>query len=395
MLNRLKDYNIICISCVDWGKRKERHQFFMDRFSKIGMKILFIENPGTRPISANKQDFKKAYNRVIKLFKLFRNKFIRKISDNIYVLTPFSIPISNFKLIAKLNSFFYQRLLLSCIRRLEFENIILWSYLPIQTVHDILDHIDYKLLIYDCVFNLAALPHSFKNIELLDNRLRRKSDIVFVDAFHLLKKEQNLNDNTIQIPAGIDYNYYNKHVDDQIIPDDIADLTQPIIGYVGSLHQSLDLSLIRSISKSYPQYSIVLVGPKLVDIREILNLENIHILGEKDHSKLPSYINTFSVCIIPYYIDKFTKTVFPTKIFEYLALGKPVISTALPEIQKFQDFDNIVEIAIDADEFIEKIKLYIDNDSIELKMKRMEIAKNNTWDMRFSTIVDAINKALN
>ena len=58
MLNRLKDYNIICISCVDYGKKKERHQFFMERFSKVGMKILFIENPGTRPISANKQDFK-------------------------------------------------------------------------------------------------------------------------------------------------------------------------------------------------------------------------------------------------------------------------------------------------------------------------------------------------
>ena len=387
---KINNYNILCLSSIDWDGEKERHQILMEKFAELGVRILFIENPGTRSARFSKQDINKGLRRLIKIFKLSNKKLVRKVSDNIYVGTPLSIPLSNNIIIEKLNSLLYRWFIHRVIKNIQLTNIILWTYLPIKSIHDLADELHYEILIYDCVAQFSAHTYASPKIESLDYMMHRRANLVFVDAFNLFQKKKRINKNIVQVPAGINHKYYSSFYKSEKIPADIKNISSPIIGYIGSLHNWLDLKLIRFIAQSRPDYSIVLVGPAKVDLLLIQNINNIYILGGKEHHMLAQYINTFDVCIIPYAIEEYTKYVFPTKVFEYLALGKPIVSTALAEILNYEEFNNIISIAYDNKQFLSLLHQEIEMNNEQKIIKRIEVSKNNSWDIRFSTMLSSI-----
>jgi len=157
----------------------------------------------------------------------------------------------------------------------------------------------------------------------------------------------------------------------------------------------MDFDLIKNLAEKRPGYSFVFVGPIQANISSLEALKNIYFLGQQEHDKLPSFIKNFNACVIPYLITDYTKNVYPTKLNEYLAMGKPVVSTCLPEIINFNKInDNIVYIGESDEEFIGLVDKVINGSNIEVVQKRIEVAKKNSWNNRISEMSNLIEGAI-
>jgi glycosyltransferase involved in cell wall biosynthesis len=165
---------------------------------------------------------------------------------------------------------------------------------------------------------------------------------------------------------------------------------------VGGLHKYLDLPLIASMARARPDWSWVLVGPAQVSLSQLAKLPNVHLLGEFPHSELAKQIECFDVGIVPYITSTFTETVVPTKINEYLAMGKPVVSTALPAVRDAYGSNGTV-LACEPrhDSFISAIEeaLQLPTDEAA-KTYRRQVAARSDWSSRLELICSLIEKAI-
>ena len=219
------------------------------------------------------------------------------------------------------------------------------------------------------------------------------SNAVFATSQKLLEKFNHINKNSYKIPAGVELNKFDLSKDD-IIPDDLKNIPKPIVGFVGGINFKVDVNILLECASKLNNYSFVMIGNVDSDLKEKLSIKkNIFFLGQKKHSDLYKYIQNFHCGIIPYKINKFTDFIYPSKLNEFFAVGKPVISTNLYEIDLFnKDNDNIVSIAKDSDDFSNLIKNNIEDDNPKKIEERKLIAKNNSWEKRYSQIIEIIEK---
>ncbi len=196
---------------------------------------------------------------------------------------------------------------------------------------------------------------------------------------------------------GVDYDHF-KNLDNKFEFDDtykkIINSNKPIIGYYGALASWFDYDLIKYLAEKRKDYNIVLIGVKYDSSLEDANLDkygNIHYLGCMDYSILQYYANKFSVCTIPFIINSITKATSPVKLFEYMALGKPIVTTAMHECKKYES----VMIANDREEFVKlidkSIKMNIKNDKNYFEQLDKD-AKQNTWNKKSQKIIELIEE---
>lgn len=182
-----------------------------------------------------------------------------------------------------------------------------------------------------------------------------------------------------------------------VIPKDMAGIKHPIVGYIGGIHKWLDLGLIKFAAESNPEKSFVFVGPLQRSINELDGIPNIYFLGQKPYQELPSYVSQFDLCVIPYLITDYTRNVYPTKINEYLLLGKPVLSTAIPEVEKFNERNGgILSIAGTREEFSASAAKILNEEASEsLLERRAEIARREgSWKVKIEKMSALIEKAI-
>ena len=198
---------------------------------------------------------------------------------------------------------------------------------------------------------------------------------------------------------GVDYKHFNK-IDKNFAFDksylNILNSKKPIIGYYGALASWFDYELIKYLALKRPEYNIVLLGIKYddsFDKASLNNFSNIYFLGSKDYSILPNYANKFDVCTIPFLINNITQATSPLKLFEYMALGKPTVTTAMKECKKYKS----VFISNSKDEFVElvdnaiKISQNRDNNKDYFNLLNKE-ALENTWEAKALAIIDLLKK---
>ena len=375
-----KGENIICISSIDWDFIWQGHQEIMSTLAKNGNRVLFIENTGVR--MPNLRDASRIRDR-------FRNwlkgvKGIRKEADNLYVFSPLVLPFPYLGIAGWINKRLILSILDSWIKVMDFSDPIVWTFLPTPLSIDIADNIVKKLFIYYCIDNFSVSSASAKKIKKSEKRLLKDVDLVFVTSGELYNYCSGYNDRVYKFPFAVNFEEFEKvRLEGSSIPEEFKNIKSPIIGYVGGVHKWIDQELVRHLAEKYPQYSFVFIGPIQTDVSKLQVLKNIHFLGKKEHSRLPFFIKYFDVGIIPYLISEYTNNVYPTKLNEYLALGKPVVSTQLPEIIEFnKEYGNIVYVSGDKEKFGEHIDKAIKEDNQILRAGRIEASRDNSWESR-------------
>ncbi len=213
------------------------------------------------------------------------------------------------------------------------------------------------------------------------------ADVVLAASDKLYEMAKPINHNTHLVPNACDYEFFSQNAG---IPEDMQAIGRPVIGYIGVMASWCDFDLLSAAAKSLPHCNFVMIGPKY-NIAEVPQLPNLHWLGFKPYEMLPSYVNSFDVGIIPFKKTSMTESVNPIKMWEYMAAGIPVVTSALPEAQKYGD---LVLYSNSAEEFIHNINQSIYGDSEEKKISRKFIAEQNSWMERAQRIVEIIEYEL-
>ena len=224
-----------------------------------------------------------------------------------------------------------------------------------------------------------------------EDRIVEIADQVFVSSIFLKQKVQYKKDvNKIQlIENGVDFSLFNKQ--------NIKDKTvNPSIGYIGGLKNKVDLKLIKLIAERFPNYSVELIGPidKNTDITDLKNKSNVKIKEPIPLEDVPKKMRELALGIMPYRNISYNKGIVPLKLFEYLAVGVPVISIGLPSIRKFEE-SGVLKVTDNYDEFLVQAKNLIDQRyNKSLIQKRIQIAEKNDWGKKINLITNFINEDL-
>ena len=249
-----------------------------------------------------------------------------------------------------------------------------------------------SLIVYDCADDFSMF---WKQKEV---DLTKYSDIVITSSSTLYEKKLKEKPEHVYLvknAANLD-NY--KWPFNYNFPKDLPNNNKPIIGYIGALSYWLDYNLIKEFSLYQNEFNFVFIGkPFGVSKKTIANLPIIN-LGEKPYSVLPSYVNYFDCCIIPFQINQITLAADPIKLYEYFAMGKPVVSTNIPEVWRYKPY---VEISPHSDStrirakyFINTIKTSIKNNNKKKEIKRRKIAETNSWNARACSLIKIFEEHL-
>lgn len=364
----------------------------MAAFAKSDNRVLFIENTGVR--TPTFKDIRRLTKRIVNWFK--SSKGFREEAENLYIYSPLILPFPYSRISRWINKYLLLKALKRWMKAMEFRDPIIWTFLPTGTALDIINNIDRKLLIYYCIADFYELADNYKKVKKTEDELIKECDLIFVQGRALEEKCRRLNNNVRIFPFGVSIETFEKfRYSADKVPDDIRGVKKPIIGYIGGIHKHIDFALLKFIAQSHPEWSLVLIGPLQTEIQGLDNFKNVFILGKKDFSELPYYSNEFSVCIIPYQKTGYTTTVYPTKLNEYHALGKPVVSTDLPEIENFnKENGNLVLIGKTHEEFVRCIIKMLNESANELPEKRRCSARKNSWATRIEEMSSLMDEAI-
>lgn len=241
--------------------------------------------------------------------------------------------------------------------------------------------------------------YSFSAIEVplnpLEARVISTVNEVFVISPAIMEKKGMINPHTTLVPHGVDYDRYATPV---LEPTDIASIPRPRIGYSGFLKQQLNWPLLLQLAARHREYSFVFVGAqKHQEISPIINelsrLPNVYFLGSKPVDEFAYYPQHFDVCIMPYLVDDYTKYIFPLKLYEYLASGRPVVGSP---IRSLQDFSHVIRLAKTPDEWSEALasSLTPHEHSDEQVKTRYRIARENDWSVHIHRLARIISARL-
>jgi glycosyltransferase involved in cell wall biosynthesis len=375
----LKDADIIFISAINWEFLKQRHQILAEMFAAQGNRITYIENINPSFI-LDFQLIPKIFKRIIKIF--FKSNPQNALSSNINIISPFILPLKN-KLAIFINKKLFLKILAAKINKTCLKPPVIWTYLATSSTLELIRYLKPRLLIYDCVFDAILHPNSPQDIKISEKTLIQSADFIFTDNQHLFNKCKPLNNETHLIYPGVDFKKFNIEMTPKKICR-IDKIPHPRLCFFGGIDKiRIDLDLIAYIAKNKPDWNIILFGPIINTCVSSIKLKNVFFLGTLPYAELAGYLRSMDVFILPYKIKPFTKSIFPAKIYECLAIGKPIVSTPLEELLIFK---NIIKIADTFPKFVNCITEVIFLNNSETASQGIDLSKNNSWENRFTKI---------
>lgn len=365
----LEDFDEIIVFHASFGwniEMKQRPQHLAEALSK--KKVLYI------------------YRSDVKNDNIYS---IKKIKDNLYVLNldMYSLNVAFFEAIKSINKPKFVHVYATCLNSVDYEKIKTYMDKGFKVIYDFVDELSSEISGY----NITS-----KMIEDHEKLLRDKENVLVVSTAKKLKdianKFRGKNENNILAPNAVnleDFKNHGNEIGEKIQP--IVNKRKPIIGYYGALAKWFDYKLIEQLAKEREDYEIVLIGMDYdgsYDKSNLKNYSNISYLGMIDYKYLINYSRYFDVCIVPFIKNDITDSTSPLKIFEYMALEKPIVTTDINECKNYES----CLVSKDYDEFIRNIDKAL---KLEVNVKeyfsilRRE-SEENTWDNRAELIKEAI-----
>jgi len=360
---------IICFSVNDWNDIPSS-KFHIMRYLGKSHKVLYVETMGIRNPQLSSRDARRAVSKIKKSFSGLRN-----VENNIYVWSPLAIPYHGFALANRFNSYFIATMVKRFMGKLGMIDPIIWAYLP--NAIDIIEKLPLSKIIYHCIDDYAEFTDVPKvAFERMERDMLQRADVTVVSAKKLFESKRLYAKNIIYIPHGVNLIEFQGYLNNKVDLNDLDRINKPIAGFVGRIADWVDLSLIKRCAKELPNWNFVLVGPSNVDLNPYLDIPNVHFLGKKNYREIPHYIRHFDVCLMPFVSNALVSSVNPLKMYEYLAIGKPVVTVPMDEVTDFAPLLTIAEPS----NFSKGIKTAYEADSEMLRKMRIESVSGRSWD---------------
>jgi glycosyltransferase involved in cell wall biosynthesis len=253
---------------------------------------------------------------------------------------------------------------------------------------------DFDILCYDLIDDPIVFcdPTQYDKFLQWETELVAESQIVTYSADALgSKAARNPHARLVHLPNGVDSAWFRNRAAVLPVPEDVSRIPAPRAGSVGSIFHWTDIDLAARVIGALPDISFVFVGPlgHPSIINPLLRLRNFHYLGPKPYNLVPAYINSFDICLSFFKRDRLSDAVDPVKVYEYLALGKPVVASFIPEMAKFGE---LVRTATDAESFCAQVRATLVDRDPELRVKRQAYADASSWSRRIDELLAAIQE---
>ena len=251
-------------------------------------------------------------------------------------------------------------------------------------------HLEPKKIIFDCIDEHSHFTDPLQTIERYENELFKKADIVFTAGNSLFESKKHRHHNIHAFPSSIDYAHFAQARGKLIEPDDQVSIPHPRIGFYGVLDNRFNMELLIQLADLAPEYQFIIIGPILkIDPRALPQRKNIHYLGKKDYHTLPLYLSSWDCTIMPFALNKATRFISPTKTLEFLAAGKPVVSTSIADVIHPYAQRGLVRIADRPEDFLDEIEMAMEERKYPEWLDRVDhYLKDYSWDKTFNKMAE-------
>src|SRR6267142_2856292 len=381
-MGALKGRDIVCFS-NDWDGDPLSKMHAMKILAREN-RVLWVNSIGNRRPTASARDVKRILKKLSGAMQGLQERH-----PNIWVMTPLAIPFYGSELGRAAYGALLRFQVQSAMRQLRFEDVISWSFLPSSA--PVSGTLGESLVVYHCVDEFSAFSDApAQEIRELERRLLLRSDVVICSSEKLRADKARVNPNAHLVQHGVDLEHFAKAFHPATtIPDDLKNAPGPIIGFWGLLADWVDLQLIRHVADAFSGGTVVLLGNSTTDLKPLDGARNIRMLGRKPYADLPRYAKAFDVALMPFRVNELTLAANPLKVREYLAAGLPVVSTAIPEVERL----GVCRIGKDADGVVREIAAAVASGAGPSEV-RAALMRSEGWEARVAEMQEIVAAAL-
>jgi len=278
----------------------------------------------------------------------------------------------------------------------DIDEYIFWYYTPMAL--NFTDHFNPVASVYDCMDELSAFKGAHSNLPMLEKQLFRHVDLVFTGGQSLYEAKCDQHPSVHAFPSSIDASHFGKARNINEDPEDQAHIPHPRLGFFGVIDERFDSELLDQVATMRPDWHFVVIGPIVkIDPATLPNHPNIHYLGGKKYQELPEYLAGWDIALLLFARNESTRFISPTKTPEYLAAGKPVISTSIRDVVRPYGELKLVEIADSPDQFIKAAEKILAKTGRTEWLARVDsflehISWDKTWNQMSNLIDNVIQK---
>ncbi len=363
--------DLVCLSHLRWNFVYQRPQHLLSRCAK-NRRVFFVEEPVFSAGTDWRLD-------------------VSIHESGVWVVVPhLSAEISE-----ETGQKIQQEMLNDLLKAAEIQQYILWYYTPMAV--SFTNHLKPVAVVYDCMDELSAFQGAHPQLKANESELLKRANVVFTGGHSLYEAKQHQHPNIHAFPSSIEKEHFAKARYFVEEPTDQKDIPHPRLGFFGVIDERMDIELLRGIAEAKPDWHLVIIGPVVKIDRAILpNNPNIHYLGGKSYQQLPEYLAGWDIAMLPFAINESTKFISPTKTPEYLAAGKPVISTPIRDVVHPYGEKGLVRIASNASEFVACAEEILKEgaDSTSWLDEVDEFLADNSWDNTWGEMLGLIESAI-
>ena len=387
--------DVVFVSMESWDEIWRRNQFLVAEFARRspGRRILFVGLD--TDVTNNLRNGRIAALRAA----LSAARKPRRAPDfeNVFLLNPIKWLPNTLAVGRKFNEWIYRRQARAACREIGIENPLLWLN-PHYAVH-MVGRMGENAVIYDITDDWTQIKQGSAIQELIvaqDAELCRRADAVIVCSEKLYELKRGMTRHLTLIANGVDSQHYRRVLDSaEPLPPETQNWERPVFGYTGTIHPDrVDIGLVETLSKRIGAGTIALIGPNMLreqDMARLRPLKNVILTGPIPYIRLPDFMRAFDVCITPHCMTPFTESLNPIKLWEYLAAGKPIVST---NVAGFRDYPDFVYCADNSDAFLAALQTAL-REAPALREARRSMARQHSWAARADAALAVVTEAQN
>ena len=362
--NNGRNPDLVCLSHLRWDFVYQRPQHLLSRFANA-RRVFFVEEP---------------------LFGDWQPHLdITPRGDGLHVVVP-RVPHG---LAAEAAEAVQERLMDRLFEEQGIDEHVLWYYTPMALAWT--RHLKPLATVYDCMDELSAFRGAPPSLREREAELFRRADLVFTGGQSLYEAKRGQHHAVYAFPSSIDAPHFAQARSAAGDPVDQAGIPRPRLGYFGVIDERMDIALLDAVAAARPDWHLVLVGPVVkIEESELPRRQNIHYLGGKSYDELPHYIAGWDVALMPFARNESTRFISPTKTPEYLAAGKPVVSTSIRDVVRPYGEMGLVRIADTPGEFVGCVEQALGGDAAARMGEVDAFLSRNSWDSTWGRMSELI-----
>lgn len=361
--------DLICLSHLRWNFVFQRPQHLMSRYA-LSRRVYFVEEPIFHEHLTAATVTLEPHGRLLVVTPQLPTAF-----------TPAQVLAAQRSLLSQL------------IANEHIQHYVLWYYTP-QALR-FSDHLSPDVVVYDCMDELSAFKNADPDLPRLERELMRRADVVFTGGQSLFEAKQHQHHNIHALPSSVDVDHFATARHCKADPPDQSAVARPRLGFFGVLDERLDIPLLAGVADARPGWQLIMIGPVIkIDPADLPRRPNIHYLGPKTYDELPRYIGGWDVALLLFARNEATRFISPTKTPEYLAAGRPVVSTSIRDVVSPYGERGLVRIADEVPDFVAACDAALAEAPALRRAKADAYLSNLSWDRTWGTTAMLVTSAL-